>query len=642
MKTTLPFFTLLLYASFSYSQIGSSTILTWMKGDNTIEQPGVYGIRGLADTSNKPGARDFSATWRDAAGDLWLFGGYGNDRNNNAGFLNDLWKYNPATNVWTWVAGDSLIGQPGVYGQQGIPHDLNKPCASYSSASWTDADGNLWLFGGFGDAGAGPGFLNHLWKYTPSTNRWTWIKGDNVVDETGRYGSRGTPHNNNKPGGRYGSRTWVDNAGKLWLFGGYGYDTENNGVLNDLWKFDPSTNKWVWVNGDNLVDQYGVYGSMGTGSVSNKPGGRYVSISWTDTNGDFWLFGGYGNTASSQGHMNDLWKYHPPTNQWTWIKGDSTIDQLGVYGTKGVVNNSNKPGGRYVSVSWTDSANNLWLFGGFGQDQATSGYLNDLWKYDPTANTWVWVKGDNTVDQPGVYGTRGMPTIFNKSGARTSSVSWTDGNGHLWFFGGFGFDATHSGLLNDMWKISTFHVLPIQLLRFDGVMNNDAVEINWQSQQEIEFSHFTVQRSLNGTDFSSLGQVNGAGGTQMNTYTYTDATLQGKEFQTAYYRLLMTDIDGSHTYSKTIRFNKNESPGNFRIYPNPVTTSVSLSFYLPSESTVAISVTDLKGQVVFSDSHKILAGHASLNIDVNALPASTYIISLRTPTTILHQKMVKQ
>ena len=64
-------------------------------------------------------------------------------------------------------------------------------------------------------------------------------------------------------------------------------------------------------------------------------------------------------------YLNDLWKFDG-TN-WIWISGSDTV-VYGVYGTKGVGSPSNIPGGRQGSISWIDSNNNLWLFGGFGFD----------------------------------------------------------------------------------------------------------------------------------------------------------------------------------------------------------------------------------------------------------------------------------
>jgi len=61
-------------------------------------------------------------------------------------------------------------------------------------------------------------------------------------------------------------------------------------------------------------------------------------VSWTDSNGNFWLFGGYGfDSGGNYGSLNDLWEFNPTTNEWTWMGGSSTIaGATGIYGSIGV------------------------------------------------------------------------------------------------------------------------------------------------------------------------------------------------------------------------------------------------------------------------------------------------------------------
>jgi N-acetylneuraminic acid mutarotase len=202
---------------------------------------------------------------------------------------------------------------------------------------------------------------------------------------------------------------------------------------------------WTWVSGAKAIDQAGVYGTQGNASPSNMPGSRQFAVSWRDSNGNLWLFGGSGFDSTgtgTQGDLNDLWKFDG-TN-WTWVSGSDLINQSGVYGTKGVASPSNVPGARAGAVSWIDKSNNLWLFGGSGQ-------LNDLWKFDGA--NWTWVSGSNLGLQAGVYGTKGMASAANAPGGRGEAVSWIDGSGNLWLFGGFGSDsAAGQGDLNDLWK----------------------------------------------------------------------------------------------------------------------------------------------------------------------------------------------
>ena len=148
----------------------------------------------------------------------------------------------------------------------------------------------------------------------------------------------------------------------------------------------------------------------------------------------------------------------PQGTGWIWMGGSTTNLASGVYGTQGVAAVSNVPGARQMPASWTDSAGNLWLFGGLGPDNG--GEFNDLWSYSTTTNEWTWVSGSNAVNSSGVYGTQGTPSSNNVAGARDEAASWIDSSGNLWLFGGERYDANNVNpcvpggdeCLNDLWK----------------------------------------------------------------------------------------------------------------------------------------------------------------------------------------------
>ncbi|MDH5716183.1 MAG: DUF4215 domain-containing protein [Spirochaetia bacterium] len=424
---------------------------TWISDADTVNQTGIYGIKGTASPSNIPGARRAYVSWIDSSDNFWLFGGYGNDSAGTLGPLNDLWKFD-GTN-WTWISGSNIINQAGVYGTKGIAAATNIPGARYFSISWTDSSGNFWLFGGNGydSTGTTAGLLNDLWKFD-GTN-WTWINGSNTINNTGVYGTKGTAAATNIPGARNNAAKWQDTSGNFWLFGGNGYDTGTTaGLLNDLWKFD-GTN-WTWINGSNIINQTGIYGTKGTAAAANIPGARTGSGAWIDTSGNLWLFGGNGyDSTGTSGLINDLWKFD--ATNWTWINGSNTINNIGVYGTKGTAAAANIPGARSIPLTWINSSGIVYIFGGNGYDsisQTSNHKLNDFWKFDGTS--WTWINGTNTLDQNGVYGTKGIATSSNMPGARSARSTWIDSSGNLWFFGGHGFDksATTASELNDLWR----------------------------------------------------------------------------------------------------------------------------------------------------------------------------------------------
>jgi N-acetylneuraminic acid mutarotase len=358
------------------------------------------------------------------------------------------------TNGWTWESGDNLAGQAGVYGTKGTASSSNFPGARGYSVSWFDSSGKPWFFGGHGyDSASNSGHLNDLWKYNPTTLEWTWVSGSHTVNQSGSYGTRGTAAPTNVPGARDTCASWLDSSGKLWLFGGFGFDSAGAaGDLNDLWKYDPTTLEWTWVSGSHTVNQSGSYGTRGTAAPTNVPGARYGATSWLDSSGKLWLFGGF--ESDPAGDLNDLWKFDPTTLEWTWVSGSDTAFQAGVYGTRGTADPLNFPGARDKSASWLDSSGKLWLFGGVGYDLAGNlGQLNDLWMYDPTTLEWTWVSGSNTINQSGIYGTQGTASSSNAPGGNCGANSWLDSNGKLWLFGGSGYDSSGNlGVLNDLWK----------------------------------------------------------------------------------------------------------------------------------------------------------------------------------------------
>jgi N-acetylneuraminic acid mutarotase len=481
---------------------------TWMGGSSTAPtfqpvreyfpgQAGVYGKLGVAAAGNVPGARMGAVGWTDSSNNLWLFGGIGYDSNRCPGYLNDLWKFDPSKNQWTWISGTSLIipkdpisGTPGVpcggpfgngtwgsYGTKGVAAAGNVPGGRSGASGWIDSGGNLWIFGGFGyDAYGFFEPLNDLWEFNPSTSEWTWVTGYDLagpMNGTGTTaavcGPSGTPATDSPQGDSYGT-SWTDNKGNFWLLS----SSSANG--SPLWEFSPSTTEWTLVSGFCFQNGFGspggAYGIQGQPAAGNLPGGRLSASSWADKNGNLWIMGGGGwDPNEHNGILNDLWTFNPSISEWTWMAGSATLPTTNapVYGTQGTQSPANSPGQVVAASTWTDSSGNFWLLSG-----------QTLWEFNPAAKAWTWVGGSDVTwqvepgfqapwqspaegtgeqDWPfpgpgGVYGTLGQADPANIPGARQYATTWTDNNGNLWLFGGIGYDSTgaQTTILNDLWK----------------------------------------------------------------------------------------------------------------------------------------------------------------------------------------------
>ncbi len=357
---------------------------TWMTGTGIANDDADFGTQGVELPSNRPPGGLGFTNWVDSNGNFWMFGG-------QCGFLcthNDLWKYDVIDNEWTWIKGPGTISDVGFFGIQGVPDTLNNPPAFYSSGrGWTDNAGNLWLFGSSTNSS--------LWRYNIVTNTWTWMKGSNFPNYSSHelpvYGMKGVEDSANNSGIISNSWSWKDNNGNFWLFGGY---INSGASTNDLWRLNPVSGNWTWINGDGNSQDQMLFNNYGTKCIPNRmnmPDGRYsyAATSWTDTDGNLWLFGGHGgnNYAQPGGIFNDLWMYCIAGNQWTWKGGDncnvySIPDTLegapGSWGTLGVSSAANTPNGRQGAVGWADNNRHLYLFG--GGDLNFQDY-NDLWSF---------------------------------------------------------------------------------------------------------------------------------------------------------------------------------------------------------------------------------------------------------------------
>lgn len=200
--------------------------------------------------------------------------------------------------------------------------------------------------------------------------------------------------------------------------------------------------QWTWLTGSNTAGAPGV--SSGT-TPPITPGARDSAMAWSDSSGNYWLFGGSGlDVNGTSGALSDVWEYNPGTSTWALVAGSPTADTPN--GQPGAA-----PGGRSEGMVWTDGAGNLWLFGGYGTDYTgVQGAFADLWEFNMGTKQWSFIGGPGSAPdqtgQPGTYGTLGMFS-YGWPGGREAAATWTDSGGNLWMFGG----QSSSGVYNDLW-----------------------------------------------------------------------------------------------------------------------------------------------------------------------------------------------
>jgi hypothetical protein len=175
--------------------------------------------------------------------------------------------------------------------------------------------------------------------------------------------------------------------------------------------------------------------------------------------------------------------------------------------------------------------------------------------------------------------------------------------------------------------------LPIELLSFKATPRNKVVQLDWKTASEKNARHFDVERGLDGKNFSSIGTIKASGTSNtLLTYNFDDESpLNGL----TYYRLRQVDFDGTTAFSSVVSVNRNKET-KVVLAPNPAQNTVAVSL-AGNEQRANLTVYDLLGKVVLT---KTMEGN-SANLDVSALPSSTYLLEIVSNGQVLREKLVK-
>ena len=180
--------------------------------------------------------------------------------------------------------------------------------------------------------------------------------------------------------------------------------------------------------------------------------------------------------------------------------------------------------------------------------------------------------------------------------------------------------------------------LPIELSRFDANITQNNVNLSWETLTESNNQKFIIERSFNGKDFSSIGELAGAGTSiATNNYIFEDRTATASAQKIAYYRLKNVAFDGREGVSQQIVVKLSNAS---TVITNVNPSKSNLTFSSDENNEVTISIFNLNGQVISSSSFVAEKGSNQANIDFSNLEKGLYIVNLKTATSSVNKKFV--
>ena len=243
--------------------------------------------------------------------------------------------------------------------------------------------------------------------------------------------------------------------------------------------------------------------------------------------------------------------------------------------------------------------------------------VNDAF-FDTEPNVCINVAGDflnnldvNLVDGPG--------TAYVESGNNiTNGGSWSANVN--WCAAGAGVGLVHAA------NCTSCFLLPVELLSFEAAVTDGIVELDWQTATETSNSHFTIERSANGTDFEAFMEVSSTSPAGGQSYTIQDPA---PFYGVSWYRLSQTDYNGATTQLRTAAVLNNNTPvKRFQAFPNPFGSSIKITTVGMEGAPVEISLTDLYGRVISKETINHTADHAVYTLQAGDLPTGLYQVTI--------------
>lgn len=194
-------------------------------------------------------------------------------------------------------------------------------------------------------------------------------------------------------------------------------------------------------------------------------------------------------------------------------------------------------------------------------------------------------------------------------------------------------------LQSDISSFSSFYfgaaslALPVDLLSFSANYKNQVSYLNWETENEVNAAYFIIERSIANSVYEAIGTVmtKGTSGEKVN-YSFDDDQAATLGVSRLYYRLRITDKDGSYSYSNIVAVNIPISLiTRITVFPNPTDKQSIAVIGSPKDQRIKWQLIDLTGRVVMSNDIAIKKGDTRITLDMNKLKSGTYYLKVTGP-----------
>lgn len=317
------------------------------------------------------------------------------------------------------------------------------------------------------------------------------------------------------------------------------------------------------------------------------------------------------------------------TGGWTMTGGAFNVIRTNGTAYGGGPNNAQN-GTQYVDVTsaagtvYQDftiaSASTPIAFGGYFSSRESSGYVN-------------WTASIDILS---------LPSLAVVASSNTRAFTSADGVGaaqEVWHYinGNTTLNAGNYRYIVNLGNYGNFDgafvfqncILPIKLEYFGGNYSNNAITLNWKFESQTNFSHFIVEKSLDGIAFNSIKN-----NYLTNSQFYSHKDIDLNTASIFYYRLKMVDNDGKFSYSNIIKIQTGRTL-TLSVIGNPVKDNLNITGL---KKGATLTLYDNNGKLLLQKNIQ----DQSLSMDISFLSSGVYYLKYSKNGFIENKIIIKQ
>ena len=183
-------------------------------------------------------------------------------------------------------------------------------------------------------------------------------------------------------------------------------------------------------------------------------------------------------------------------------------------------------------------------------------------------------------------------------------------------------------------SVNSCLTLPISLGNFSYTLINKTIRLNWETLSESNTKYFGIERSSDGTNFTTIGNTVAAGNSSdKRTYSFADNNPR----YINHYRIRQVDVDGKFSYTKML-FVKVQQENPLEVQGNIIKDNLKVVIH-PGEANISsLILYDFSGKKI--QQFKATAGSQTLHF--SSIASGSYLLQLLTKDgQVYNQRMVK-